>query len=94
MSDPVFLGDADMICDLSSPKWRHLISDDQPAKPKHKPRRPSLDKEVKRALAAGLDVRSANVTADGVLLTFGEAEAPAPLDAEDIETPEQIRKLI
>ena len=41
-------------------------------------RKPDFVKQVKRAMAAGLNVRSASVTADGVVMTFGEAEAPAP----------------
>ena len=34
MTDPVFLGDDFILCDLSSPLFLHLIDDHQPAKPK------------------------------------------------------------
>ena len=55
-------------------------------------RKPDLVKQVKRAQAAGLHVRSATVTADSVVVTFGEPEAP--VDGSVIETPEQLRRLI
>ncbi len=45
-------------------------------------------------MAAGLNVKSASVTADGVLMTFGETEAPAPVDGAVIETADELRKLI
>ena len=55
-------------------------------------RKPDFVKQVKRAMAAGLRVKSASVTADSVVMTFGEA--PAPVDGTVIETAEELRKLI
>jgi hypothetical protein len=57
-------------------------------------RRLDFVKQVKRAMAAGLNVKSASVTADSVLMTFGETEAPALIDEAVIETADELRKLI
>ena len=67
--------------------------DAEPVEPvkRHK-RKPDYVKQVKRAMAAGLNVRSANFTADGVSMTFGGAEAP--VDDTVIETADELRKLI
>ncbi len=56
-------------------------------------RRPDPFAVVKRAMAAGLNVRTVNVTAEGVLLTLDD-EVPAPADATVIETADELRKLI
>jgi capsid protein len=67
--------------------------DAEPVEPvKRRKRKPDYVKQVKRAMAAGLNVRSANFTADGVSMTFGEAEAP--VDDTVIETADELRKLI
>jgi hypothetical protein len=67
-----------------------------PAPKQSRTRKRRLDfvKQVKRAVAAGLNVKSASVTADSVLMTFGETEAPAPTDGAVIETADELRKLI
>jgi len=54
VSDPVFVGDADVICDLSSPRWLHLLRDDQPAKRK---RRPSATYAARLARREGVEVK-------------------------------------
>jgi hypothetical protein len=82
-------GELMQFCELSAAERAAIVGDAKPRK-----RRPNLEAQVKRAIAAGLDVRSAKQTSDGVLLTFGEIESPTPLDVSEIETPEQLRRLI
>jgi hypothetical protein len=84
--------------------WRRLGGDDvaiddsgedaEPVEPvkRTRKRKPDFVKQVKRAMAAGLPVRSASVSADSVVMTFGEA--PAPVDGTVIETADELRKLI
>ena len=68
--------------------------DAEPVEPvkRTRKRKPDLVKQVKRAQAAGLHVRSATVTADSVVVTFGEPEAP--VDGSVIETADELRRLI
>ena len=54
-------------------------------------RKPNFVTQVKRAMAAGLNVRSASITADGVVVTFGEAPTT---DGAVIETADELRKPI
>lgn len=72
------------------------IPEPTPAPKQSRTRKRRLDfvKQVKRAMAAGLNVKSASVTADSVLVTFGETEAPTPIDGAVIETADELRKLI
>ena len=65
-----------------------------PKQSRSRKRRLDFVKQVKRAMAAGLDVKSASVTADSVLLTFGKTEAPALIEGAVIETADELRKLI
>jgi len=67
-------------------------ADAEPVPVKRRQRRPDLIKQVRRAIAAGLTVTSASVTADGVVITFGEP--PSPADGTIIETADELRKLI
>ena len=87
------LRDPDLITRLMSTDVVIADSGDdaEPVKRMRK-RKPDFVKHVKRANAAGLNVRSATVTADGVLMTFGEAQGPA--DKMVIETADELRKLI
>lgn len=55
-------------------------------------RKPNFVTQVKRAMKAGLDVRSATISADGVMIAFGEA--PTPVDGDVIETADELRKLL
>ena len=76
---------------------RHLRdsgADAEPVEPVKRTRKRKLDfvKQVKRAQTAGLYVRSATVTADSVVVTFGEPEAP--VDGSVIETADELRRLI
>jgi hypothetical protein len=66
--------------------------DAEPVEPvkRTRQRKPDSIKLVKRANAAGLIVKSASVTVDAVVLTFGEAETPGAV----IETADELRKLI
>jgi hypothetical protein len=57
MSDPVFLGDDFILCDLSSPLFLHLIDDHQPTKRKPK-RRPSAA-NLAKAAKEGVEVKLA-----------------------------------
>jgi hypothetical protein len=60
-------------------------------KPKRRPkRRPDYVEMVKRAIEAGIDVRSFSVTDNGATFTLGKGS-----DAADpIETADELRKLI
>jgi hypothetical protein len=73
----------------------HLIEAQRRGRPtRERKRKPDFVRQVKRAQAAGLNIRSASITADGVVVHFGEAEAPAAADATVIETEDELRKLI
>ena len=68
---------------------------DQPAIPtktRRRKRRPDFVAMVKRALAAGLDVRLVSYTESGVSMTLGEA--PSSADPAVIETADDLRRLI
>jgi hypothetical protein len=82
---------------LSNPNasaLERLLAETPPTPKPTRKRKPDFVKQVKRAIAAGLHVRSASVTADSVVVTFGEADAPAPADGTVIETEDELRKLI
>jgi hypothetical protein len=72
-------------------------ADDQPKHPasptSRRQRRPDFVAMVKRAQAAGIGIKSVNITDKSMLLTFNE-EVPAPADATVIETADELRKLI
>jgi hypothetical protein len=76
---------------------RHPRDSDADAEPVEPPpartrkRKPDLVTQVKRAVAAGLNVRSASISESGVVMTFGEPEAG---DGAVIETADELRRLI
>jgi hypothetical protein len=95
------------LADPNTPPWKRKLLEARPPPdwelegpmPTQTPtrarkRRLDFVKQVKRAMAAGLHVRSASLTADGVVVTFGEAGSPAPADGTVMETADLLRKLI
>ena len=79
---------------MAQAQFKREAADPMPTPTRTRQRKPDFVKQVKRANAAGLHVKSVSVTTDGVVMTFGEPNASAPVDGTVIETAEELRKLI
>jgi hypothetical protein len=88
------LFDPGLIDRMTPTVWLDTTTEDaEPVEPvkRTRKRKPDLVKQVKRAQEAGLHVRSATVTADSVVVTFGEPDA---VDGTVIETADELRRLL
>jgi hypothetical protein len=89
MTDPVFLGDDLILCDLSSPLFLHLIDDHQPAKPKRERARTAASL-AKAAKKEGVEI----IAPDGTIFRPAPEIAPTDDDATVIKTADELRRLI
>ena len=78
---------------MAQAHFKREAADPMPTPTRTRQRKPDFVKQVKRANAAGLQVKSVSVTTDCVVMTFAEPKI-RPCRWTLIETAEELRKLI